>query len=609
MPNLLAMSFEGDLSPSFDLRCLQRGRMLPDGWGIGFYPGGEPSASVFKEPAPPPGSVRSMLVKAWEHVASSVFVLHVRAARWGSIADANTQPFCRSWGKRDWMFVHSGSLVQRLEVGESPLFEPVGSTDTETIFCELMTRVAERSWRSLRDIDPHTLRAWFNALNELGVLTCAITDGRDLAVYADRQGAQPVYSWQLLPPYDKVIFGDDDLQVDLTRRGAKARRGVIVATSVLESESEFATDWREQEPGSLLVLRQGAIVAELRPEKPAQSQVPAGSSAPVVAVADEPTGPTAATSLTPASAVAPHRPKPALPVRPRTAPPRRLEVRHRTIYRYDKPVERSTHLLRLEPIHDRLQRVASHTLGVSVDGRKNTYDDVFGNRAVRYFIETPFTELIVDSHSLVVTLDTDPLEFRPIHARTTIPLNWMPWQRHMLQPYLLSPELPESQLIELHEYAMSFVERNGYDLIDSLLDMNQSIYRDYQYKQGATTVYTTPFEVYASRRGVCQDFTNLFICLSRLLGIPARYVCGYLYTGPKHENRVMAEATHAWAQVYLPEAGWKGFDPTNGVLTQTDHVRVSIGRNFIDATPTSGTIFVGGGTETLEVDVTVEEDS
>jgi transglutaminase-like putative cysteine protease len=233
---------------------------------------------------------------------------------------------------------------------------------------------------------------------------------------------------------------------------------------------------------------------------------------------------------------------------------------------------------------------------------------VFGNRCRRLLIDTPFTELVVQLHAMVLCLDTDPFEFRPLHARTMIPLNWMPWQRHMLQPYLLPPELPETQLIELHEYAMSFVERNGYDLIDSLIDMNTSIYKDYEYKQGTTTVYTTPFDTYVNRRGVCQDFTNLFMCLARLLGIPARYVCGYLYTGPKHENRAMAEATHAWAQVYLPELGWKGFDPTNGVLTQTDHIRVSVGRNYMDATPTSGTIFVGGGTETLDVEVTVEEE-
>jgi transglutaminase-like putative cysteine protease len=92
-----------------------------------------------------------------------------------------------------------------------------------------------------------------------------------------------------------------------------------------------------------------------------------------------------------------------------------------------------------------------------------------------------------------------------------------------------------------------------------------------------------------------------------LLGVPSRYVCGYIYTGPKHENRAQSEASHAWAQVYLPQVGWKGFDPTNGKLTQTDHVRVAVGRNRLDATPTSGTIYVGNVTgETLSVAVRCE---
>ncbi len=580
MPNFLAMSFEGELSPSFELRCLQGGRVLPDGWGIGFYPGGEPSAAVLKEPAPPAGSARSVLVQAWERVASSVFVLHIRAARWGSISDANTQPFSRSWGRRDWLFVHAGSLDQRLEPRPDALFEPIGSTDTELVFCELMDRVAAQRWRSLAEIDAPTLRSWFASLNELGVLTSALTDGRDLVVYSDARGAQPVHLAQVVPPYQRVVFGDDDIQVDLTRRGAKARRGVIVASRPLDAESEFAAEWRELAPGSLVVVRQGAIMAELAPE-------PAG---------------TGTSSAPPGKAGA------RLPPRPRTAPPRRLEVRHRTVYRYEQPVERSTHLLHLEPIHDRLQRLVSHLLHISVKCKANDYDDVFGNRARRLVIDTPFTELVIDSHALVVTTDVHPLEFRPLHARTAIPINWMPWQHQLMQPYLLPPELPQTQLIELHEYAMSFVERNDYDLVDALLDMNQSIYRDYTYESGSTTVASTAFDAYTARKGVCQDFTNLFICLARLLGVPARYVCGYLYTGPKHENRAMGEATHAWAQVYLPEAGWKGFDPTNGVLTQTDHIRVAVGRNYVDATPTSGTIFVGGGTETLEVTVTVEEE-
>src|SRR4051794_14642228 len=117
MPNLLALSFEGELAPSLDLRCLHAGRKLPDGWGIGYYPGGEPSASVLKEPAPPQGSIRSELVKAWEHLESSIFLLHIRQATWGSITDANTQPFSRSFAGRDWLIGHSGSLRHRVELG------------------------------------------------------------------------------------------------------------------------------------------------------------------------------------------------------------------------------------------------------------------------------------------------------------------------------------------------------------------------------------------------------------------------------------------------------------------------------------------------------------
>jgi transglutaminase-like putative cysteine protease len=212
--------------------------------------------------------------------------------------------------------------------------------------------------------------------------------------------------------------------------------------------------------------------------------------------------------------------------------------------------------------------------------------------------------MAIEASSRVELLDTDPLSYRPLRARSTVPVVLMPWHQQVLLPFLLPPELPESQLTELAEYAMSFVERNDTDLLDTLLDINQSIFRDYEYVPGATTVDTSAFDVYTSRRGVCQDFTNLFICLARLLGVPARYVCGYIHTRGAGDAR-QAAASHAWAQVYLPEVGWKGFDPTNGLLTQTEHIRVAVGRNYRDATPTSGVIYVGGGDETLEVAVEV----
>ena len=123
------------------LKLDDAGRTLPDGWGLGYYPGGEPSATVLKEPAPPQGSIRSHLARAWEHLESSLFVLHIRAARWGAITDANTQPFVRSWGRRDWMMGHSGSLMRR-PPDDRGMFEPVGSTDTA-------------AWQRVIDVDLH----------------------------------------------------------------------------------------------------------------------------------------------------------------------------------------------------------------------------------------------------------------------------------------------------------------------------------------------------------------------------------------------------------------------------------------------------------------------
>jgi transglutaminase-like putative cysteine protease len=295
---------------------------------------------------------------------------------------------------------------------------------------------------------------------------------------------------------------------------------------------------------------------------------------------------------------------------PPAAEPKTLAVVHRTSYRYEQRVERSSHLLKLVPVHDRLQQLIDHSLVLTLDGeayegKSIDFDDVFGNRARRVVIERPYRELVIEARSRV-RLEAPHLDFKPLESRRVIPLVWMPWQREMMAPYLLPAELPETQLQELADYATAFVERNDNDLIGTVLDMIRSIYKEYKYTQGATTVSTTAFDVYANRRGVCQDFANLFICMARLLSIPARYTCGYLYTGPKAENTAQSEASHAWVELYLPEQGWRGFDPTNGVMTQTDHVRVAVGRSYQDATPTSGTLYVGGGTETLVADVRVE---
>jgi transglutaminase-like putative cysteine protease/predicted glutamine amidotransferase len=484
------------------------------------------------------------------------------------LSDANTQPFSRTWGRRDWLIAHAGSLDRKLEDVAGP-FEPVGSTDTEQLFCQLLNKCAANNWKNLGEVNLDALVTWLAELNEVGGLTLCLTDGRDLLVHADRRGV-PMWIGQLAPPYERIAFGDDDLEIDLTKRGAKSRKGVIVCTDQLaarEGDAATAVVWRQLAPGQLLLIREGAVIAE----RSTGGAIERASTA-------------------------------RLPAR---AQPKTYDVIHRTVYRYAQPIERSQHMLRLTPVHDRTQRLLAHDLSISVASTAREYEDVFGNRVRRLSIDSPFTEMVIEAKSTVEVLDVDPLGLGPLRVSSTIPLVWMPWQRQVLDPFLLPPELPETELAELAEYAMSFVKRNDYDLLDTLLDINRTIFREYKYIQGATNVFTTPFEVYANRRGVCQDFTNLMICLARLLGVPARYVCGYIYTGPKSTNTAQSEASHAWVQLYLPQIGWKGFDPTNGILTQTEHVRVAVGRNYLDATPTSGTIFVGGGGETLSVDVRV----
>lgn len=286
---------------------------------------------------------------------------------------------------------------------------------------------------------------------------------------------------------------------------------------------------------------------------------------------------------------------------------RRLRIRHTTTYTYDAPVGRSTHRLHLRPMDDWRQTVLSFTLDVEPKVQVVEYEDVFGNWATRFEIAEPYTQLRVTAESLVEVLDTDPFAFAKLQIRPpSFPLVWMPWERTMLAPYLTPIELPDTQLQELCDYGMEFVRRNNGDLMETLFALNLSLYHDYKYTPCSTDLGTTPYQVYCTRAGVCQDFAHLYITIARLLGIPARYVCGYIYTGNTGHSRATSDATHAWVQLYIPHIGWKGFDPTNGVLPQTDHVRVGYGRHFRDATPTEGTLY-GKAKEAMHVDVEVTD--
>lgn len=295
-------------------------------------------------------------------------------------------------------------------------------------------------------------------------------------------------------------------------------------------------------------------------------------------------------------------------MKPSPAAGRRLRIRHATTYRYDRPVDRSSHLLHVRPITDGLQRVEAFELTLAPDADPVTFDDVFGNHCHAFDIDTPYTELSITTQSTVELFSHDPFAFAEGRdIRPEIPLLWQPRERQMLDGYLRSVELPDNQIDELYDYAKSFVAANDGDLIETLFNVNLELYKNYEYVPGSTTNATTPFEVMRSKRGVCQDFAQLFVCIARLLGIPARYVCGYIFTGNTGMERAQSDASHAWVELYLPKVGWRAFDPTNGVLPSTGHVRVAYGRFYRDATPTDGTLYGDAEQTALDIEVTVED--
>lgn len=275
--------------------------------------------------------------------------------------------------------------------------------------------------------------------------------------------------------------------------------------------------------------------------------------------------------------------------------PNIFSIVHETHYEYTQTIVSSKHLYRLQPLQDTEQTLLNYQFSISANGQVCNFTGAFGNHASLLLINEPYQKLTVLTESIVAISDVpsnnEGADVALIHQPRTLPLIWMPWDRVMLQAYLQPPELPESELFCLAEYAMEFARKNDHDAIRVIEDINHTIYREYTYSPGFTNLLTTPYQVFIHQKGVCQDFAHLLICLARLLSIPARYRVGYVYTGEDDNNKIQSDASHAWVEVYLPYIGWVGYDPTNGCKVGKNHIKVACGRNYSDATPTSGTIF------------------
>jgi transglutaminase-like putative cysteine protease len=308
--------------------------------------------------------------------------------------------------------------------------------------------------------------------------------------------------------------------------------------------------------------------------------------------------------------------------------PRRLHVRHHTAYRYEAPVAQSWQLAHLTPRSLPWQRVLAHRLVVApAPDWRDDRTDAFGNSVTTLAIHGPHESLDVDAESTVeVTAPTYPADAlaRPwrlpsyggalpargtpvaratdgddgddpgIHGGTAVEL------AHFLGP---SPLVPRSRRAALYARG-SF--RPGAPFGEALDSLVHRIHRDFRFDPKATTV-TTPLEqVFARRRGVCQDFAQLMIACLRAVRVPARYVSGYIVTRPPpgRPRLVGADASHAWVSAWCAGAGWVDVDPTNDRRVDQDFVTLGWGRDFSDVTPLRGVI-LGGGAQHLEAKVTV----
>lgn len=608
MSNLLLLSFDCPASPSITLNSSSekggKTSTAEQGWGFAWYPPDESAATVIKDSEDSSGSTLSRVLRDWNRFYSNIFLCNLRGAS-QRLSQQDIQPFSRSFAGKDWVFSHNGEIDKGKQelldpLGEDPIFEPMGKTDSEYVFCWLLERIYKHSIRSLADLDWNVLHAWLRLLNEMGTMNIAFTDGIDMVVYQDASGYNPFYWRRFCPPHGKIPLDFHSAKISI----GDARDAYRTFISFVTTDTN-GKEWERMQPGQMLVVRRGSIVwnSDETYIKDAQRRRVVSHMLSKISERlqskDIAKGPTASdeTEISQGTRI----------YDPAVAPPeRRYRIYHKTAYHYDNAVELSKHMIRLHPVQDRYQTVNEYSLKISVNGQYESFEDVFGNRVTTAKLEEDYNEMQIELEATVSVKEPPKKDFSVLHGRQRIPIVWMPWQRQMMMPFLLPPELPETQLSELTDFAMSFVERNEYRVMDVLNDINTTIYKDFQYVSGSTGLETTPFEVYTNRQGVCQDFANLFICLAQLLSIPARYRMGYIHTGSKYENTLQSDASHAWVEVFIPWLGWRGYDPTNGCSVGLDHIRVACGRHYYDATPTSGTIYKGGGHETLSIEVRVE---
>lgn len=285
----------------------------------------------------------------------------------------------------------------------------------------------------------------------------------------------------------------------------------------------------------------------------------------------------------------------------------RYRVRHTTSYRYSHAMYQAHHTAYLRPRDLDRQHVLDFTITITPTPTSlSEHTDYFGNPVLYLALQDAHRSLVLRTE-MEIEVGAPPRidpERTPAWDDLAQRVNRHPAARRAGMFAYPSPLVPD--LGELRDYAsQSFPP--GRPVGDAALDLTQRIFREFEFDATATTISTPLAEVLTTRRGVCQDFSHLQIGCLRALGLPARYVSGYLRTVPPpgSPRLIGADATHAWVGVWCGGDDWLDVDPTNGIAGSIDFITVAWGRDYIDVSPVSG-VLLGGGEQRLRVAVDVE---
>jgi transglutaminase-like putative cysteine protease len=268
-----------------------------------------------------------------------------------------------------------------------------------------------------------------------------------------------------------------------------------------------------------------------------------------------------------------------------------LEVQHETRFAYSEPVCEACTELRMEPLSDADQSCRSFHLAVRPATQLGRYPDGFGNCVHHFNLLSPHDEVRILAACVV---ETHPRPRDLAASRTTyplppeaVPLDVLDFLRFR------GPVRPSSRLTPLLELLRP---QPGTELAQLVLHVSRTIHERFEYARDVTLASSPIDDVLEHGKGVCQDFTHLMIALLRSFAVPARYVSGYIHRANKDSQ------SHAWCEVWLPDLGWVGIDPTNDQLVGEPFVKVAVGRDFTDVPPNKG-VFRGRGRETIFVRV------